>query len=566
MKKPLDFTGIDAATQQAMMDYINRAPNARYLTGAQWITDDPRSGFESEKDGYTIGIDVAKRIFRLRNSMPNQELTDITELNNVAYFGQDKLHDFAFTLSNLALHRNKVNFVFDGPGNRDLLLQVIGRSVNYLHLSSFLFFNDEAGQAVVEELINASNRGVQVRVMLDVYKTNGDVGENAALKNSDGRHEIDTNNGLVETLTSAGIMVIDMMPIKDRLSEQELDDLVDQGVPQSFIDEQIEVNDSISIDGNHTDHRKMVIADGIESIIMSHGIGSEYIYASNRGPRTGTDTRKPRWHDAATHIVGGASKKLNAFFAQRWMMCGGDVIDLRSPFFSPPSQAEGSDTVFFLASSPGQAPDDMMTLVAQEVFGQVVDPISENEIRSFYASKLLAYAQNEIIIQNPYVIDSNILLEWTRWLKQKNDLDSPINFTLIRPAMSVNDYVGSSTPIVRNWVKWLFTKHDDELREQGVNILEYNRAFNHLKLALVDDWMGVHGSYNLNYRSAKKDFEIIAVVHSKNYANQLRRMLNNDIDNDSSPAAEGPTLEDVAVAFTTLPVYPIIDAIANEFG
>lgn len=500
--KELDFSRIDAATRAAMLDFLNRAPDATYLSSEKYLRDDPSTGYGDQVRDYGIGKTVAERIIDMRDRQPGGDFASLDLLNEVAYFGQDKLDDLAFTLGNATLHRNRAELFVDGPECLDVLLDTIGSARNYLHLSSFLFFNDEIGQEVADALVDRAANGVEVRVMLD----------RKASEHPDGsghptRHDI---GALLDRLRNGQVQVTDMQPIEEGLTPAQLDALRDAGVPDAWVDEQEEINRLWLLDINHVDHRKMVVADGKVALVMSHGIGNEYLYRDTSGPGEGP----PRWHDASTRITGGAAVPVNHQFAKRWFLSGGDVFDHEDPFFSPDPVPAGSDTVWFLECKPGDVLDSVFIalLGLEEDFARQANPL-----RNFFGRDLLLPARTEVFVQNPYVLDDEIFDSWVKLLGRR-----PVGLKLFRPHPDVNDYPGSNLPAARDYVRWLFRRNDLRLLKAGGGVFEYLPAFNHLKVALVDDWFATHGSYNLNYRSAKKDLEFNVFVESKSYAQQMR--------------------------------------------
>jgi phosphatidylserine/phosphatidylglycerophosphate/cardiolipin synthase-like enzyme len=110
---------------------------------------------------------------------------------------------------------------------------------------------------------------------------------------------------------------------------------------------------------------------------------------------------------------------------------------------------------------------------------------------------------------------------------------------MIRPHVDLNDYPGSDIPYVQDYVAWLFRKNDLRLIQKGARVFEFTRAMTHLKVALIDNWFATHGSYNLNYRSAKKDLEIVLFIESKSYARQMReKIFDIDLEPDGNNVQE----------------------------
>ena len=523
MADTLDFTRIDVATQAAIVDYVNRAPAGWYLTGWRHggrTVDDPAVGFSGSRPGYAIGTLVADRIVERRDHSSGGQISALADLQGIAGFGQDKLDDLAFTMSNLARHRNTVEFHADGPACRRALLELIDSAERYVHFATFLYFNDSAGRAVEDALAAKARAGIQVRVILDRHGSEASFNEDPTLT---GRHNI---GRLIGRLTDAGVLVLDSYPVSDRMPPAEIEALADDGVPQAWVDEQLAIDGRWLADFNHADHEKMVVVDGRRAAVLSCNVGDEYLYGSG-APRTGGGGRKPRWHDAMTVITGGAALSVHEQFTKRWFQLGGHrlepnnaVFDFTDSFFAPQPVAAGSDGVTFASCRPTEDP-------GLNVFDRP-EPVEfdRNPIRRLYAVDLVAVAQREVIIQNPYPIDAHVYETWLSGLERR----PAVQFRLIRPSMSVNDYPLANWPALGSYIRWLFVRYDQLLLDAGASLHEYRPGFNHLKCAVVDDWLATHGSYNINYRSARKDFEFNVVVESKTYASQMREIMTGDID------------------------------------
>jgi phosphatidylserine/phosphatidylglycerophosphate/cardiolipin synthase-like enzyme len=56
-------------------------------------------------------------------------------------------------------------------------------------------------------------------------------------------------------------------------------------------------------------------------------------------------------------------------------------------------------------------------------------------------------------------------------------------------------------------------------------VYEYQRHFNHLKLAVFDERLAIHGSTNLNFRSLEddKDFELVVLTEGQQFASHNLR-------------------------------------------
>lgn len=86
---------IDSRVSKRILSFLNAAFRPEDLLRKD-LEDDPNSG--SEK-GYTIGEAVAQRIIDKRNSLPSRRFISITQLSDIAGFGEDKLADLIHTFS-----------------------------------------------------------------------------------------------------------------------------------------------------------------------------------------------------------------------------------------------------------------------------------------------------------------------------------------------------------------------------------------------------------------------------------------------------------------------------------
>lgn len=512
MPDVLPFNEIDRETQRAILDYINRAPGPDYFSG-QWrpLVPPANPGRRGKAAPSPANPDpVAAGILRLRDELPGRQLDDLERLKTVPGFDRQRWQALKQLLGDYTRQRNRAELFVDGRANLQIILDVIDSAQNYLHLIPFLFFNDEAGQAIAAALAAKARQGVEVRVLLDRRSSQNRLMDGRELRRHPTRYNI---KSLEQRLAEAGVRVIDPQPLERPQSE--LDWLRQNGVPEEWIKEQEEMNTAIwttLASWNHVDHRKIMIADGRRGLVMSCCIGNEYQYpADTPAPGNGHD-QPPRWHDAVTLLEGGAVLLLNRHFAKRWMLSGGDIFPVDDPFYSPAPEPAGSDTVTIVDSYPGRVLESWI----DRLMGNYRQ---ENELRHLYAYGLIDLAKKEVWVQNPYVLDRHVMETWEKRVKARPD----VQFNLIRPHPTVSSYPGSNIPGVRDFLKQLFRRGDTRLIKRGARIFEYVRAASHIKIALVDDWLASHGSYNLNFRSAKKDIELNVIVESRSYARQVRR-------------------------------------------
>jgi cardiolipin synthase len=263
--------------------------------------------------------------------------------------------------------------------------------------------------------------------------------------------------------------------------------------------------------GAPIDHRKLVVADGERALVPSHGVGDTYLYPD------GEPEGRTRWHDAATGVIGPAVADLDRVFRGMWRRYGGDDPGARPV--------------------PAEAGADRITVIDSPAGGEV------SPLRDLYARGLLERAEREVVVENPYVADQEVFAGWAEGLAARPDL----RVTLIRPHPELSDYLPPRVPAAPRLGAYIARRHDAELRAAGVEVLEATDAFHHLKLAVVDDRVSVHGSYNLTYRSALLDPEVGIVVEGPGHPPQVRALL--EADRAAADPAPGGGAERRALAW-----------------
>lgn len=480
----------------ALLHYINRVTvplllSEKFASAEDWLDDltRPDSASMTEKELHPFFYDVLK----LRAS--KGEFKKLSDLKKCPSYSQESLDKLASSLANLRVHQNKAELAMDGEKCLRTLLDLIGSAKNYIHLVSFLFFNDEAGQLVADAICAKARAGVKVRVMFSRSSVEAGVSEDNAFKGCKTRHNA---KALIDKLLEAGAQFVDVRPL-DLRPEVNLSELQQKGIPKAWIDEQIQIDEDHYVDKNHTDHRKLVVVDGKSCAIMSLGIGNEYLNTPE------IQEKYPTWHEGLTKITGGSAVVLGEHFAKRWILSGGDIFDFGNEFYSPKAVPTGFDSIRFLGCHPSAYNEKGFC----------------NRLQKLYAHDLLAIAQREFWVENPYVLDKMIFGHWQKILAAHKNK----KVHLIRPHQKLNDYPLSQNKYLGKAIEWAFSKQDEELLEAGVSIYEYCKKFSHLKIAVVDDWLATHGSYNLTYRSSQQDLELNVLIESKDYARAVKKFV-----------------------------------------
>ncbi len=156
---------------------------------------------------------------------------------------------------------NHVDLFFDGKELFTDIISEINNAKTYIHLQSYIIKNDFLGEKITDALIDASNRGVEVKVLTD----------------------------------KIGSMFLDRQVIRHLKKENSIE--------TTFFP----MFTSLSV--NLRNHRKILIIDGEVGYIGGFNIGKEYL---------GRSKKFGNWRDAHVKILGDSVKMLEISFIKDW--------------------------------------------------------------------------------------------------------------------------------------------------------------------------------------------------------------------------------------------------------
>jgi cardiolipin synthase A/B len=165
---------------------------------------------------------------------------------------------------------NRVSLLRDGPATFDAMLGLIGDATTTVDLESYIFRSDEVGHRFAEALVQAVDRGVNVRLLLDWIGARG------------------TSRRFIDELRERGVKVgvFNTPGFRAWLGL----------VPR--------------------DHRKLLVVDSSVGITGGVGVGREWT--------TGVlKTHRSRWRDTAVKIQGPAARDMVQAFDNMWRRATG---------------------------------------------------------------------------------------------------------------------------------------------------------------------------------------------------------------------------------------------------
>ena len=395
----------------------------------------------------------------------------------------------------------------DGHRILPRLLEDIARAERSIHVSMFLWFRDPIGDEIADALIAARRRGVTVRVILNMEKTQmGDpfsTGEKEMM-----RHDphVDHNPCDVEPMCrrmhEAGIEIVD-----SNIDYETLPRLHDTRLRSIGA----QIKDTVDISALHIDHRKIVVVDGRVAYCGGANIGAQYMFHDAFDPTKDShvegDERKAagqpepwwKWHDSLTRFEGPIARRIDEHFRSRWLLDGGaeyTAVEAWTTIEETTDDAHRVDRAEIYVNEPNDCP---------------------NEVRELYV-RLIENAERSIFIENPYFYHPAVAGALVRAKERRPELE----VDLVLPARRWNDNTFAHDAQQHWYARWI---------ERGMRVYEYQNHFNHLKMAVVDERWSIHGSTNLNYRSLEddKDFEMVVLVDDERLARRVLREVR-DVD------------------------------------
>lgn len=241
---------------------------------------------------------------------------------------------------------------------------------------------------------------------------------------------------------------------------------------------------------NYRNHRKIIVVDGYCGFLGGINISDRYINDLRK-----TKKRRKRrlfWRDTHLRIDGPGVQYLQYLFFCDWNFCSGQKLQPGPVYFVDRKHPKGRESVQIAASGPDSPTSTIMLSLL----------------------KAIDLARKEILITTPYFIPGETILN-----ALKVAALSGVSVRILAPGISDSRLVNAAA--------WSY--YDDLLRA-GVEIYLYHKGFIHVKTLVVDDYISVVGTANMDYRSFDLNFEVNAVVYGATLADELRTTFFQDLE------------------------------------
>lgn len=239
---------------------------------------------------------------------------------------------------------------------------------------------------------------------------------------------------------------------------------------------------------NFRNHRKVVVTDGVEGWVGGINIGNEYM---------GRDPTMSPMRETHVRIQGPAAAALQLSFLEDWNWAADEVLDLS---WGPglPNDPAGQDA--------HDADQDRAVLILPS------GPADLMETGSLLVQHAVHSAEERLWISSPYFVPDSGVMAALRLAALRG-----VDVRILIPDRADHRVVGlASFPFV------------GDLLEAGVRFFRYEPGFLHAKTLLLDNNASAVGTLNLDNRSFRLNFEIMALILSTDFAEEMEAMFLED--------------------------------------
>ncbi|MBC7840999.1 MAG: cardiolipin synthase [Gemmatimonadaceae bacterium] len=241
---------------------------------------------------------------------------------------------------------------------------------------------------------------------------------------------------------------------------------------------------------NFRTHRKMVICDGTTGFTGGMNIDDchdESVVGVAQG-----------WRDTQVKLVGDAVAPLALAFLEDWQYATGTVLD--GIEFLPPLTGTGDKLVQVCASGPDAHPQSIHAV--------------------FFTA--IATARERVWISTPYFVPDDSLQEALIAAALRG-----VDVRVLVPGTSDQPFVDAAS-----------RSYFPEFLSAGVLIHAYGPPALHSKTMVVDRDAAIVGTANVDNRSLRLNFEVLAICYGSGFADELARMFEQDLTKSRAITAE----------------------------
>ncbi|MBZ5859206.1 phospholipase D-like domain-containing protein [Flavihumibacter profundi] len=340
---------------------------------------------------------------------------------------------------------NQVKLIRGGKDYFDCLVELLRKASHSIHMQMYIFDDDETGRSVLVELLAAAKRGVTVFLLLDGY----------ASQNFSRRK--------IEEIRASGIHFRWFEPF---------------------------LRSRYYYFGRRL-HHKIVVADGIESLVGGINIGNRYNDLHGR----------QAWLDWAVFTRGEAAGKL-------YYVC--QVIWNKSGWGKKKWQR------VFLVPQPANVKEECLVRVRREDWVR-----RKSEISASYLL-MLKKAEKEVVIMSSYFLPG-------RQIRKNLDAAAKRGVSISVITAGKSD-ISMAKHAERYLYRWML--------DRNIKIYEYQKNILHGKISCADGILTTVGSYNVNFLSAYASIELNLDILDAGFGKSVHQQLLGVMEQDSLPITD----------------------------
>jgi cardiolipin synthase len=261
---------------------------------------------------------------------------------------------------------------------------------------------------------------------------------------------------------------------------------------------------------NFRTHRKIVIVDG--RIAFTGGINVSEGYSggsssSSDGGRKQSDETRLAWRDTHIRIDGAAALDLQMIFLEDWLYGGtGNPLHRRSDkaLMSTPA-----DIGRWFPQEPADAPSPQGPWV--QIIASGPDETTPAIHRYFFTA--ISSARRRIWLTTPYFVPDEPMMTALVTARARG-----VDVRLLLPRMSDSRFVTAAA-----------STFAEEIMQEGVGVWEYVPRMIHAKTIVIDDELSIVGTANIDNRSFRLNFEVMAAIYDAGVNRQLTQTFQEDL-------------------------------------
>lgn len=231
---------------------------------------------------------------------------------------------------------------------------------------------------------------------------------------------------------------------------------------------------------NFRNHRKIVVVDGVVAFIGGLNLADEY---------RGRESEFGHWRDTFVRIDGPAAQFCQISFSRDWHWATHEVLPQKITWKVVPHKA--NERCMIMPIGPGDEFTSGVMMMAE----------------------LIHAAHKRLWIASPYFVPESTIMHALQAAALRG-----VDVRILLPKHPDHKLV-----------YWCSFAYYDSLAKTDIKLYRYREGFMHQKIILVDDKMAGVGTTNLDTRSLRLNFEIMAIFASPRPVQAVEKMLERDI-------------------------------------